>query len=385
MLISRHIERRRTGEVRHDCGFTLVELLVVVVVIVTLMSITFKLAGAGGDSTARNKTINRMQRLENCLSGYYAAYGSYPPVALHGSRDYTYEVDQNSWIQNIKNDGRSAGRLSDNWKSVEAACRAQPMGFSFPFPESMKMYIEAVGERERESNPNVPRYTALYDNSMVSGQKNVTDWTELQIYKYGVMSYLLPRYLVAMRGGDTRMDSQIFSNQRSWTSNNRLPSRFEDGAPYASWSDVNDDAFQHPWKIAALPSQAACARWLPNLEGIVCWLTAKTLYGVNIRDLDDSHVPKETYFVGGYGSQSQPYKLNTVTVKDGFWNSDLGTWNEFYYYSRPPFQSYRLWSAGPNCRTFPPWVTDEELNSLSGEDRKTVQTWIADDIVHMSN
>lgn len=43
-----------------------------------------------------------MQRLENCLSGYYAAYGSYPPVKLHGSRDYTLEVDEFSGIQNLR-------------------------------------------------------------------------------------------------------------------------------------------------------------------------------------------------------------------------------------------------------------------------------------------
>ena len=68
-------------------AFTLIELLVVVVVIVTRMAITFRLGSIGSESTSRARTVNRMQRLENCLSGYYAAYGSYPPVALHGSRD----------------------------------------------------------------------------------------------------------------------------------------------------------------------------------------------------------------------------------------------------------------------------------------------------------
>ncbi len=68
-------------------GFTLVELLIVVVVLVTLMTITFRITSVGDESTKRNRTINRMQRLENCLSGYYAAYGSYPPVKLHGSRE----------------------------------------------------------------------------------------------------------------------------------------------------------------------------------------------------------------------------------------------------------------------------------------------------------
>ena len=50
-------------------AFTLVELLVVVVVIVTLMAVTFRLGSVGSESTYKSRTINRMQRLENCLSG----------------------------------------------------------------------------------------------------------------------------------------------------------------------------------------------------------------------------------------------------------------------------------------------------------------------------
>ena len=43
--------------------------------IVTLMAITFRLGNVGSASTYKSRTVNRMQRLENCLSGYYAAYG----------------------------------------------------------------------------------------------------------------------------------------------------------------------------------------------------------------------------------------------------------------------------------------------------------------------
>ena len=70
-------------------AFTLVELLIVVVVLVTLMAVTFRLSSIGSNQTARNKTVSRLQKLENCLSGYYAAFGTYPPVRLHGSRNYT--------------------------------------------------------------------------------------------------------------------------------------------------------------------------------------------------------------------------------------------------------------------------------------------------------
>jgi prepilin-type N-terminal cleavage/methylation domain-containing protein len=73
-------------------GFSLVEMLIVVTVLVTLMAITFRLRAIGGSSSHRNTTVSRLQRLENCLSGYYAAFGTYPPVKLHGSRNYKLAV-----------------------------------------------------------------------------------------------------------------------------------------------------------------------------------------------------------------------------------------------------------------------------------------------------
>ena len=368
-------------------AFTLVELLIVVVVIVTLMTIVFKLAGVGDDATQRNVTINRMQRLENCLSGYYAAFGSYPPVKLHGSRDYQRRVDIHG-IQSTS--GETESTLS--WESVDAACRSQPIAMCFPFHESLKDYVKAYSDLYAEKDPSDPtrRYEALYSNSSVSPLGEKSDWQEVQIYKFGVMSYLLPRYLVIMGGSfsqedrNNRLDYQLFDNQRQWTDNNQLPSNFDDGMPYTNWRAVNEDVNNTPWKVAALPSQAVCARWLPNLAGIVSSVVDRTIYGVNICDTAHRQLSTEVYSPGGYNSSSQQYLLDCLTVKDYFWrNGQCG--NDFYYYSPPPHQSYRLWSSGPNWKTFPPWVTNEELNKLPGADRKTVQTWIADDIVHMSN
>ena len=51
-------------------GFTLIEMLIVVTVLVTLMTIAFRLSNIGSDAEARSKTITRLQKLENCLSGY---------------------------------------------------------------------------------------------------------------------------------------------------------------------------------------------------------------------------------------------------------------------------------------------------------------------------
>jgi hypothetical protein len=74
-------------------------------------------------------------------------------------------------------------------------------------------------------------------------------------------------------------------------------------------------------------------------------------------------------------SSSQQYILNYMTIHDP-WE------NDFYYYSPPPYQSYRLWSAGPNQKTFPPWMNIEDLQV---SDRQTVLKWMADDIVFMND
>ena len=90
--------------------------------------------------------------------------------------------------------------------------------------------------------------------------------------------------------------------------------------------------------------------------------------------------------INAYGLRfSTPYKssggnlfvLGKMALFDG-WTSDHRKWdNELYYYSAPPYQSYRIWSAGPNGKTFPPWIP---LDSLSVEMRKKVSAWTSDDI-----
>ena len=66
-----------------------------------------------------------------------------------------------------------------------------------------------------------------------------------------------------------------------------------------------------------------------------------------------------------------------MTVRDG-WG------NDFYYYSPAPYQSYVLWSAGPNEKTFPPWVDLEQFKEDHGDHYEKAVRWMADDIKFMS-
>ena len=108
-------------------AFTLIELLIVIAVMATLMGIVFRLTGIGGDRRRLAITVSRLNRVENCLSGYHAAFGCYPPVKLHGSRDIYRGIDKHGIQRESKNGSGVWSRSeAEAWEQIEAACRSQP-------------------------------------------------------------------------------------------------------------------------------------------------------------------------------------------------------------------------------------------------------------------
>lgn len=366
-------------------AFTLVELMVVVVVIVTLLAITFRLVSVGEDATARNNTIARMQRLENALSGYFAAFGSYPPVALHASRNVYAKVDENG----VQQEGQEEGSLV--WDSVDMACRAQPVAARFPFPNTsdVQKYIETISQivvdRVNSGDDQWKSYKAysqqlgggfraLNDPNQVNGWQTKKTWQEVKIFQFGVMSFLLPRYMFMTQG----IDPEDLEECAQWNANNRLSSHPNTGESFGDWETQLKDARL----VRRIPSQSVCARWMPNFEKMVCGNSfaagGNLFFGVKISDGSDNAIDPdnpEELSKNVYIEQNRTV-LDTLTIKDG-WQ------NEFYYYSPPPFQSYRIWSAGANKKTFPPWMPFSALKSDG--DRKTAANWMADDIMYLSN
>lgn len=338
----------------------------------------------------------KLQKIENCLSGYYAAFGSYPPVILHGSPNFYLKVNEYG-IQQINEDPEE-GKL--DWRRVEAACRSQPVAMNYPYSPKMKEYVVAVSESLKILHNEFPDspvgknpalalgFDALENVNQLSSKINDASWSKTQLFRFGLMSFLLPRYLIMME----HQDRQIYDAFTQWSNNNELPCRFEDGIQYEEWSDMaNDLAVKNErWKIQLIPSQAVTARWMPNLEGLLtCDSSKVVLFGVNVTGTGNAnlqvHENAKPVLHSSADSQrgenaglSQQYVLDGITCRDG-WH------NELYYYSRPPYQSYRLWSAGPNGKTFPPWATQDEIALMNSADQKKVANWIADDIVQMSN
>lgn len=361
-------------------GFTVIELLVVIGAIITLMAITFRLAGTAGEQSKRNTTISRMQRLENCLSGYFAAFGSYPPVPLHAQRNPYMGLDNYG-----NQDGTETGSLE--WSSVNVACRAQPVAARFPFSSNLKEYVALVSrtlaERasssdsrfeafRKRANVLTQGFTALDNpNQLGSDWSDKSSWQEVKIFQFGLMSFLLPRYLFMTSG----IGSEFLDNCAQWTDNNSISANPNNGTYFGSWDEQFRDS--QTSLLMRVPSQAVCARWMANLEGCVSCFGSPSFYGVKISDGSGSVVNADNPYVEVFkDSGGGQYVLDAMTITDG-WG------NEFYYYSAPPYQSYRLWSAGPNGKTFPPWIPLDSIQNAT--DRKTAANWSSDDVMYLSN
>lgn len=391
-------------------AFTLVELLVVVVVIAILMAVTFRIVGVGEEETSRSNTVKRMHALETCISGYFAAFGSYPPVRLHGSRNIFCKVNQ----QGVQVVDEKPDYSTFTWKKVQAACCSQPVAMNYPFKKSkwkdikntslkvQKAYSKGNGGLAEVAGTG---FDALQTPSQLSSKAEEDEWTHCNLFRFGLMSFLLPRFMIMMEGEDTT----IYDKFVQWGENNNVPCKFEDGVPYENWeaiakqvkppSDTSDEINDELWKVALLPSQIITARWIACLEG-VCQvqtpqITEFKVWGVNIMaegsDITETGLTTQInkpwryppiFSSGDLQSENngwtQAYALDGISCRDG-WGED------FYYYSPSPHQSYRLWSAGKNNMTFPPWITEKEIDELNANWASQAREWKSDDIVHMSN
>ena len=409
-----HVIHTAGRRARVRAGFTLIELMVSVLIIAILMGIAFRMAGIGNEADNKSKTIARLQRIENCLSGYYAVYGSYPPVPRQGVSPNVFTRVDDYGSQSVvgamdnaplKEDEQRNARGQGHFGRIEVACRAQPVAVSFPFSESMTPTIKDWSKLLRELDPGNAR--ASFEsvsvnangrfNSPVEGsgsnkkKREVDEWTQCKLFRYGLLSFLLPRYLFMLGGPEEFYKPGAYAQ---WENFNTVPRKVEDGTKYKDWPEIwrklggntqSSANRDNRAEIEALPSQSVCRRWLVNLEGILTIAMPDpfvqdpygVFYGVDTRDKDGLGGGADA---GGYwkflhDSRQGRYLLNEITVLDG--------WGEpIYYYSEPPYQSYRLWSSGPDKSTFPPWVP---LDSLNTADRQVAARWIADDITLMSN
>lgn len=93
---------------RHRHGFTLIEMLIVIVIILILSGMLLKIMGLVGRRTAEARAEYELQQLKNALTEFYSEYGHYPPVAKDvpaaSAVEYEYEAaykhTQSAWFMN---------------------------------------------------------------------------------------------------------------------------------------------------------------------------------------------------------------------------------------------------------------------------------------------
>ena len=340
-------------------AFTLIELMVVISVIAILMGISFKLMRAASHDKQIAETRLRMERIQNALSGYYAYYGHYPNVKFY------YDLDPAKITANYGASSMSGMSISGGggaWElQAELAARSQPM--TFLFPTQGKYPATYIPDMFKRIDMDVKDINHKTD----SITRDMEDWSQLRAFQFGLMSYLLPR-IELMEGGKPAdrpgINPTLYKNLQ-WIENNP-------GTP----RDFNDKGdFER--KVRALwdAQNEVAAKWLPHLEGTVKGTVGWVMgIDVHLHDGGGSGGPLGNGMIPLVLSSrdSDLVALGSATCWDA-WG------NEFYYYSPPPYQSYIIWSAGPDRKTFPPWIdSNSEFYKAHKDD---IIKRIKDDIV----
>jgi Type II secretion system (T2SS), protein G len=280
-----------------------------------------------------------LQCLEFALSGYNSAFGMYPAVQPY----------QNPNLTLFKQDDDYPTRSMNEAQKATTCARAQPIAFEYPTPLALD---EAVSDSEYRDklqslvkDPNAISINKLVDS--LDSQK--TSWADNKGFKFGLMSFLLPRVdVVGLPNSQNGPATPVFVKGQ-WKANNPMSKTESEG-------EVIEKLLMQQGLEAG-----ACKRWLPNLENAVSGFK-KEVYGIRLAGGGHGLVKRGT--ASTQEESGQQVYLAQSTIVDG-WG------REFFYYSAPPHQSYRIWSAGPDGNTFPPW---EPLTEKA-------KTWIKDDIV----
>jgi len=322
-------------------GFTLIELMIVIAIIAILLGATFMLMSVATDAKARAVTVSRIERLQNALAGYYSAYGMYPAVQIY----------QNPNLNLITSNSDTGDPVAPGSANAATVCsRAQPIAFEYPTP---LLLDDAVSD----STYSTKIQSILRDVNAISVNKVVdsldaqkTSWADNKGFKFGLMSFLLPRVEVVGLPDSPKGPKLPVFVKGQWKDNN--PTSKTDVEEYVLGKLITQRGLE----------EGACKAWLPNLEKTLSPSFKKEVYGIKLATGSGHGLVKR-------GKQEAEVSANTIylaqsTVTDG-WG------REFFYYSAPPHQSYRIWSAGSDGCTFPPW---EKLI-------KSAEAWIKDDIV----
>ena len=225
-------------------GFTLIEMMVVLLVIAVLATIVFSLVQVAGRLSDKAKTRRTLEMFAHAIEEFRAEYGRYPPVTEYSYMDNRY---------------------------------SQPVMYEFP-------------------NESLLPDPTLLDWALTQTDDTFIHSPEGRVFTFGVCSFLMKRF-----GGKAEFSPRNFKASgkscRQWYRFNDRP--LSDDSP-----DLERD-------------MRAVQRFTPYMNPIMSGAVIE-------RSL-----------------KNQVYTNQYVTVRDA-WE------NEVHYSSKPPFESYTLWSYGPD-------------------------------------
>ena len=332
-------------------AFTLIEMMVVISVIAILMLASFRMLRAAAYAKKVTETQARLERIQNALAGYYAVYAHYPEVPFY----MDLNPDKNGF------DPMSRGTVGESdWeRKADLTVRyLQPVAFEYPTPNRLNKFIPEIFKRD------VVALNAVAEKI----DYKESDWATSKIFRFGLVSFLLPRLDVVgvpLPGTDDNGEKyqdnapllKLFTNIQ-WIEQSADPTR-------KPGDNGRSDEYLAQLVRQQIAQREACVNWLPHLAGTISGYNAGGACG---------GLQSRWTTLNGVTGQGREVAVLVATVEDA-WD------HEFYYYSPPPYQSYRIWSAGGDGKTYPPWISSNEGDYTKEDRRKKIAKWTKDDIV----
>jgi prepilin-type N-terminal cleavage/methylation domain-containing protein len=145
-------------------GFTLIEVLAVVVVIGILLGVMLKVGSLLSDRTGRAATASRLENLKMCLKEYYRVNGQYPPSAPGHGTGYESPDDgvyPASWNL-ISTYGRQTDPLFNDWNNGQTGLVYYLMPAGVP---------NSAGQDFSFRNPSGARWKEYFDGAGYSSAR----------------------------------------------------------------------------------------------------------------------------------------------------------------------------------------------------------------------